>query len=124
MASYSSIHLVSPENSKNTPLHGCLTIDRIWIIYFVASLEEVVIRSLNPYVTSSFSLHSLTAATYIMANIFGGLTKLPLAKIMDMWGRPQGMTIMLFFWVLGYALMARCWNVQMYAAAQVFSAMG
>jgi len=97
---------------------------RIWIIYFVASLEEVVLRSLNPFVTSSFSAHSLTAATYIIANIFGGLTKLPLAKIMDMWGRPQGMTIMLVVWVLGYVMMATCKNVQMYVAAQVFSATG
>ena len=59
-----------------------------------------------------------------MANIFGGLTKLPLAKIMDMWGRPQGMTIMLVIWVLGYVMMALCKNVETYAAAQVFSATG
>ncbi|RVX69420.1 hypothetical protein B0A52_06483 [Exophiala mesophila] len=96
----------------------------IWLVYFVASLEEVVLRSLNPYVTSSFSLHSLTAATYIMSNIIGGLVKIPTAKILDMWGRPQGMALMLLIWVVGYIMMASCRNVQTYAAAQVFSVTG
>ncbi|KAJ5185519.1 Major facilitator superfamily domain general substrate transporter [Penicillium cf. griseofulvum] len=96
----------------------------IWFIYFVTSIQEVVIRSLNPYVTSAFMLHSLTAATSIMANIIGGLSKIPLAKILDSWGRPQGMSLMLVIWVVGFIMMAACDNVQTYAAAQVFSSVG
>ena len=69
-------------------------------------------------------MHSLTAATYIFASIIAGLSKLPLAKILDMWGRPQGMTIMLVFWVIGICMMAACNNVETYAAAQVFSLVG
>ncbi|EER24213.1 Major Facilitator Superfamily protein [Coccidioides posadasii C735 delta SOWgp] len=96
----------------------------IWLIYFVTSMQEVVLRSLNPYVTSSFSLHSLTAATTVMSSIIGGLSKIPLAKILDTWGRPQGLALTLFIWVIGYIMMAACKNVQTYAAAQVFSAVG
>ncbi|CAG8111055.1 unnamed protein product [Penicillium olsonii] len=96
----------------------------IWFIYFVTSIQEVVIRSLNPYVTSAFSLHSLTAATSIMSNIIGGLSKIPLAKILDSWGRPQGMALMLFIWIIGFIMMAACDGVQTYAAAQVFSSVG
>jgi len=59
-----------------------------------------------------------------MANITAGLTKLPLAKILDTWGRPQGMSLMLLIWVLGYIMMANCKNVETLAAAQVFSATG
>lgn len=69
-------------------------------------------------------LHSLTAATSIMANIIGGLSKIPLAKILDSWGRPQGMSLMLIIWVVGFIMMAGCNNVQTYAAAQVFSSVG
>lgn len=69
-------------------------------------------------------LHSLTAATSIMANIIGGLSKIPLAKILDSWGRPQGMSLMLIIWVVGFIMMAACDNVQTYAAAQVFSSVG
>jgi hypothetical protein len=59
-----------------------------------------------------------------MASIIGGLAKIPLAKILDTWGRPQGMSLMLFVWVMGYIMMATCKNVQTYAAAQVFSSTG
>ncbi|OQD79107.1 hypothetical protein PENANT_c062G07264 [Penicillium antarcticum] len=104
--------------------HLILAYAIIWFIYFVTSIQEVVIRSLNPYVTSAFSLHSLTAATSIMANIIGGLSKIPLAKILDTWGRPQGISLTLFIWVVGFIMMAACNNVQTYAAAQVFSSVG
>ncbi|CAP93061.1 hypothetical protein E8E15_002941 [Penicillium rubens] len=107
-----------------TKSHLILAYVIIWFIYFVTSIQEVVIRSLNPYVTSAFELHSLTAATNIMANIIGGLSKIPLAKILDSWGRPQGMSLMLLIWVVGFIMMAGCNNVQTYAAAQVFSSVG
>jgi hypothetical protein len=60
----------------------------------------------------------------VVSSIVGGLAKLPLAKILDTWGRPQGLTLMLVFWVLGFVLMAVCQNVTTYAAAQVFSVVG
>lgn len=75
---------------------------------------------LQPYVTSSFQLHSLTSATTIMSSIIGGLSKLPLAKILDIWGRPQGFALMVFFLTIGLIMMAACQNVETYAAAQVF----
>ncbi|RYN27885.1 Siderophore iron transporter [Alternaria arborescens] len=96
----------------------------IWWIYFVTALQEVVVRAMNPYVTSAFRLHSLTAATGIMSSIIGGLSKIPLAKLLDMWGRPQGLLLSLFVWMVGYIMMASCQNVETYAAAQVFSSTG
>lgn len=93
----------------------------IWLVYVVTSLEEVIVRALNPYVTSDFRLHSLTAASGIMSNIIGGLTKIPIAKILDTWGRPQGLALTLLICVVGFVMMAACGNVETYAAAQVFS---
>ena len=59
-----------------------------------------------------------------MSSIIAGLTKLPLSKILDIWGRPQGMALMLLIWTLGFIMMAACKNVFTYAAAQVFSTVG
>ncbi|KAI1981935.1 hypothetical protein LOZ53_000813 [Ophidiomyces ophidiicola] len=118
------VRYVEGATSVWTKGHLMAAYANIWLIYFVVSMEEVVVRSLNPYVTSAFQLHSLTAATGIMASIIGGLSKIPLAKILDTWGRPQGMALMLFFWVIGYIVKAACNNVQTYAAAQVFSSVG
>jgi hypothetical protein len=101
-----------------------ITSSRIWLIYVISSLQEVVVRALTPFVTSTFGTHSLTATMTVVSSIIGGLAKLPLAKILDTWGRPQGLTLMLVFWVLGFVLMAVCKNVTTYAAAQVFSVVG
>lgn len=98
--------------------------DRIWLIYFIASTQEVVVRALNPFVTSSFSAHSLTASVGIMSSLIGGLSKLPMAKLLDTWGRPHTMALTTFFWIIGFIMMAGCQNVQAYAAAQVFSLVG
>jgi MFS family permease len=83
-------------------------------------MQQTVTSSLTPYVTSSFAEHSLTATTSVMSSIIGGLFKLPLAKILDIWGRPQGYLLMVFFLTIGLVMMAACQNVQTYAAAQVF----
>jgi MFS family permease len=92
----------------------------IFLIYFINSLQQGITNTLTPYVTSSFQEHSLTAVTGVVSSLIGGLTKLPLAKILDIWGRPQGFIIMLFILVIGLIMMAACNNVKTYAAAQVF----
>jgi hypothetical protein len=83
-------------------------------------MQQTVTGSLTPYVTSAFQKHSLTATTSIMSSLIGGIFKLPLAKILDIWGRPQGFALMVFILTLGLIMMAACNNVQTYAAAQVF----
>ncbi|KAF6803863.1 siderophore iron transporter [Colletotrichum musicola] len=96
----------------------------IWLFYVVTAIQEVSIRNLTPFVTSSFALHSLTATTGVMSTLIAGLIKLPLAKILDTWGRPQGLTMMLVCWILGFIMMGACKNVETYAAAQVFYSVG
>lgn len=75
---------------------------------------------LTPYVTSAFAQHSLTATTGVMSGIIGGVSKLTLAKILDIWGRPQGFLVVVLIMTLGLIMMAACNNVETYAAAQVF----
>jgi len=55
-----------------------------------------------------------------MSGIIGGVLKLPLAKVLDIWGRPQGFLITVIFLEVGLIMMALCQNVETYAAAQVF----
>ena len=76
--------------------------------------------TLSPWVASHFHKHSLTSATTVMSSIIGGLTKLPLAKLIDIWGRPQGYIVMVGSLSLGLVLMAAGNIIELYAAAQVF----
>lgn len=101
-----------------------LTMSSMWVVTFVLSFESSILSVMTPYVTSSFQMHSLTATTSILSNIIGGLSKLPMAKILDIWGRPQGFALSVFIMTLGVIMMAGCNNVETYAAAQVFYAVG
>lgn len=83
-------------------------------------MQQNTTNNLTPYVTSNFGLHSTIAATGIVSGIVGGLVKLPLAKVLDIWGRPQGYFMMVCCLTLGLIMMAGCNNVKTYAAAQVF----
>ncbi|KAM0433478.1 hypothetical protein ACHAPT_004358 [Fusarium lateritium] len=92
----------------------------IWLVFFTDSLQQQISNSLLPYVVSSFGLHGLMSATGIVSNLVAGVSKLPLARIIDVIGRVQGLLIMLFCVIISLILMAVCNNVQTYAAAQVF----
>ncbi|KAF2271118.1 MFS general substrate transporter [Lojkania enalia] len=92
----------------------------MWLVTFVDAMQQGTTGVFTPYVTSSFYQHSLTAYTTVMSSIIGGVLKLPLAKVLDIFGRPHGFAIMTGFLVVGLIMMAACNNVQTYAAAQIF----
>ncbi|RFU79862.1 siderophore iron transporter [Trichoderma arundinaceum] len=92
----------------------------IWVIYFVDSMQQGATGTLTPWVTSAFQEHSLTPTVTVMSSIIGGVFKLTLAKILDIFGRPQGYLFSIIFTTLGLIMMAACKNVETYAAAQVF----
>lgn len=83
-----------------------------------------IFRVLVPYVTSSFDKHALTATSTVIANIASGVIRLPYAKLLDLWGRPHCMAMMISFTTLGAVMMAACRNVETYCAVQVFYNVG
>ncbi|KAF6795326.1 siderophore iron transporter [Colletotrichum musicola] len=96
----------------------------IWVMNFALSFSSGVFKILVPYVTSSFQKHALTATTSVAANIASGIFRLPFAKLLDVWGRTQCMTLMVVFTTTGALMMAACQNVETYCAAQVFYNVG
>lgn len=80
---------------------------RIWVVSFVNSLQQSSNWSWTPYVTSEFALHGLTGITNIVANIVGGVSRLPLAKFIDLVGRPQGFIVCLVSVTLGASLIKK-----------------
>ena len=96
----------------------------IWLTYFVEGMLSGTAAALNPYVTSAFAQHSLTPTVGILSSVIGGVTNLTLAKILDVFGRPQGYLFCMFLATVGLIMMAACNNVEAYAAAQVFYTVG
>jgi MFS family permease len=96
----------------------------LWFIYFVATTLSGVNNSLLPFVTSAFALHSLTPTVTILSSVIGGVTNLTIAKILDVFGRPQGYLFCVCLAVIGLIMMAACNTVETYAAAMVFYTVG
>ncbi|OAQ98306.1 hypothetical protein LLEC1_03594 [Akanthomyces lecanii] len=96
----------------------------IWLTYCVEGMLTNTTAALTPYVTSAFAQHSLTPTVSILSSVIGGVTNLTLAKILDVFGRPQGYLFCIVLGTVGMIMMAACNNVEAYAAAQVFQTVG
>lgn len=70
-------------------------------MFFTDSLQQQISASLLPFVTSSFGKHGLLGTTSIISTIVAGVAKLPLARILDVIGRNEGLIIMLTITVIG-----------------------
>jgi MFS family permease len=96
----------------------------IWITYFVEGLVSGTSTSLLPYVVSAYASHSLTPTVTVVSSVIGGCTNFTIAKILDVFGRPQGYLICIVIATVGLIMMGACRTVEMYAAAQVFYTVG
>ncbi|KAI1815261.1 MFS general substrate transporter [Poronia punctata] len=99
-----------------------------YIFIFLASLGNAlqwqIIFNLMPYVVSEFESHSLIPTIAIVSSILSGVLKLPVAKIVDLWGRPQGFASTALLAATGMLLMAVSPGVRTYAAANVIYSIG
>lgn len=96
----------------------------IWLTYLVQGMLSGTAGALSPFVTSAFASHSLTPTVGIVSSVIGGVTNLTLAKILDVFGRPQGYLCCVVLATVGLIMMAACNTVEAYAAAQVFYTVG
>ncbi|KAF2010125.1 MFS general substrate transporter [Aaosphaeria arxii CBS 175.79] len=89
-------------------------------VFFAIAFMRNVAFPLEPYVTSAFRKHGLLAIVSIVSTLAGGVSQLAIAKLFDIWGRPQGFAVAVFLVLMGLILKAVCQNVQTYAAGNVF----
>ncbi|KAK7423513.1 hypothetical protein QQX98_000970 [Neonectria punicea] len=96
----------------------------IWILFLANGFRLSILTSLLPYVTSDFSSHSLLTVIGTVANAMTAAVYIPMAKMLDVWGRAEGFLLMAGFSTLGIILMAVSQNLATFCAAQVFYQVG
>lgn len=67
----------------------------------VASTGQNTTIQLTPYVTSSFSAHSMLAVAQMLSYVFAGVTLFPISRLLDVWGRLEGFAVMVLFCDIG-----------------------
>lgn len=93
--------------------------DSIWILFLTNGFRGSILASLVPYVTSDFQSHSLLTVIEIVAGAMVSAVYIPMAKLLDVWGRAEGFALMVAFTTLGMILMAVSQNLATFCAAQV-----
>lgn len=90
------------------------------MIYLFNAFQTTILSVLTPYVTSDFESHSLLTVVNVVASSMSAAVFIPLAKILDLWGRAEGYLLMVFMSTLGLILMAVSQNLSTFCAANVW----
>ncbi|KAH7136301.1 major facilitator superfamily domain-containing protein [Dactylonectria macrodidyma] len=96
----------------------------IWLLFLTNGFRISILYTLAPFVTSEWAQHSLTTVISIVADSMTAACYIPIAKMLDVWGRAESFLVMVGFSTLGLVLMAASHNLATFCAAQVFYQVG
>lgn len=102
-----------------TDIEGNLSLCSMWFLYLTNGFQSSVLSSLTPYAASDFESHSLLPVIDIVSSAMTASVYIPLAKILDLWGRAEGFLLMVLFATLGMIMLAASQNLATYCAATV-----
>ena len=91
----------------------------MWLLYFMQALQNSLTANLAPYITSDFEGHSLLTVIGTVTSIMTAACTMPIAKILNLWDRVVGFSLMVALALLGLVMMASCNSLGTYCAAQV-----
>ncbi|KAL5342080.1 siderophore iron transporter mirB [Aspergillus crustosus] len=96
----------------------------LWLVTLANGFRTAILYTLTPYATSSFQSHSLLTVINIVSSAMVSALYIPVAKVVDVWGRAEGWLVMVGFSTLGLIMMAASNNLETYCAADVFYSVG
>ncbi|KAH3661477.1 hypothetical protein OGAPHI_006324 [Ogataea philodendri] len=91
----------------------------IWVCYFMLALQQTIGTTMMPYAYASFIAAPAVSTANILATIIGGVLKLPIGKMLNIWGRAEGFVVFVGVYLLGLIILAACNNQHAYAAGYV-----
>ncbi|OQD86624.1 hypothetical protein PENANT_c007G07395 [Penicillium antarcticum] len=91
----------------------------IWICFFMLAFHSAMSTFLINYVMGSFKSAPQVSTAYILANIVGGIMKLPLGKTLNLWGRAEALVVSTGIYILGMIVLTACNGPNGYAAGYV-----
>jgi MFS family permease len=91
----------------------------IWVAFFMLALEQGTTLQLNTAAYATFISSPELSVASILASIIGGVLKLPIAKLLNIWGRAEGFFIFVCVYILGMIILASSKGPNTYAAGYV-----
>ncbi|PCG95332.1 Major facilitator superfamily domain, general substrate transporter [Penicillium occitanis (nom. inval.)] len=96
----------------------------IWICFFVLSMQSSINTNLIYYAYASFASAPQISQAYVISTVVGGVIQLPIAKILNLWGRAEGLLIVLTINILGLIVIASCSGPNGFAAGYTLYQIG
>ncbi|KAF2773163.1 MFS transporter [Teratosphaeria nubilosa] len=88
----------------------------IWLCFFMLAFQSSVLTYATQTAYASFSAAPAYTTASILANIIGGVLKLPIAKVLNIWGRTEGFLFFFVIYEVGMIILASISGASGYAA--------
>ncbi|GAA5968346.1 hypothetical protein JCM21900_000981 [Sporobolomyces salmonicolor] len=96
----------------------------VYLISTLTSLEGNTTPTIEPYFLSLLGEHSMLSSVVIVTSIAFAVGKPPFTKILDVFGRAEGVCLAATLYSLGYLLTAVATDVKVYVFARALAALG
>ncbi|CAK7275400.1 hypothetical protein SEPCBS57363_006659 [Sporothrix epigloea] len=92
-----------------------------WILFlfFVIEFQNTLGFQLMYYVYSSFAAAPQITQANMASSIIGGIIGVPLAKMLNVWGRAESMVVFIVMYTVGMIILAACTGPTSYAVGYV-----
>ncbi|KAL5361577.1 major facilitator superfamily domain-containing protein [Aspergillus floccosus] len=91
----------------------------IWVCFFLLALQSAISSNVINYAYADFKQAPQISTANILYSIIGGVLKLPIAKVLNIWGRAEGFLIFVAVYTIGLIIVAACNGPDSYAAGYV-----
>ncbi|EME79287.1 uncharacterized protein MYCFIDRAFT_71925 [Pseudocercospora fijiensis CIRAD86] len=91
----------------------------IWLCFFMLAFQSSVMSYASVNAFSKFTNAPAYTTAQILSGIIGGVLKLPIAKLLNIWGRTEGYVTFLAVYLLGMVILASANGPDAYAAGYV-----
>ena len=96
----------------------------IYLITLFTSLSSTTTPAVEPFLLSSFGGHAYISSIAIITSIAYAVCKPPMAKILDVFGRSEGLAVSAVLYGIGFLLVACSNGIVSFGAARVIGSAG
>lgn len=91
----------------------------IWLCFFMLALQQGMTTNFNLTAYADFYKSPQLTTAAVVSEIIGGVIKLPIAKLLNVWGRAEAFMFFVCVYELGMIILAACDGPNSYAAGYV-----
>ncbi|KAJ5750622.1 major facilitator superfamily domain-containing protein [Penicillium manginii] len=96
----------------------------IWVCFFMLAFHSSIQSNVIVYAYANFKTAPEIPTSAILGSVVGGVVKLPVAKIVNIWGRAEALVVFTCLFLLGIIVLASCTGPSGYAAGYVLYYVG